>query len=104
MNRSTPDIKFPSEYRKAMGVGIVEQICLMVFSCLTGDFPLSALSCLYAILAYWAGAAVIIFRKRSVPSYTDVLFLKWGTLLLFVISMALSPPIWRMRGFFHGKG
>ena len=76
-------------------LSLVEQLLLGLLTSLMGD---AYLIFFYAAVAYWAGVAIIVIRRPMTPNKTDIMMLKWGFLLLFVISIFMSFQIWRLRG------
>jgi hypothetical protein len=53
-----------------------------------------------ALVAYWVGVVLIISRRPISPSPFDLWFVRLGFLAVSIISVAMTPLIWRLRGFF----
>lgn len=54
----------------------------------------------YAAVSFWAGVISIRMRRPKLESRTDILFLRYGIVLLSLLSYSLSEVVWSlMRGY-----
>lgn len=89
---------FTDRYRTPIRYGVLWIIVLGVFSSLGLDFGETLEMYAFALAAYLALLLLILLRRPQTPTPTDLLALKWGMLCLFVVSLALCPYIWHLRG------
>jgi hypothetical protein len=74
------------------------QIVLGLVSLLILDFGMVAQVCGIALVAFWGGAAVLIWRHPQSPSRADLELIRFGYLLVVVITYILVGWIWHLRG------
>ena len=51
-----------------------------------------------ALIAYWAGVFVLIWRRPHAPSRFDLGFIRIGYLPVIVLTHVIAPFIWHLRG------
>ena len=51
-----------------------------------------------ALLAFWGGAIVLIWRRPQLPSRLDIKLIRFGYFPVVLISFFLSVWIWHLRG------
>ena len=54
--------------------------------------------CGIALVAFWGGAVVLIWRHPQTPSRADIELIRFGYLPLIIISGFLSGFVWHLRG------
>ena len=74
------------------------QIALGLVSWLIMDFGQTAQICGIALVAFWGGVAVLIWRHPQSPSRADLWLIRFGYLPLVVMTFFLVAWIWRLRG------
>jgi hypothetical protein len=53
----------------------------------------------FAIVAYWGGFSLMMYRRPINPTKVDLFLIRWGfPVLFFLITMPFSILIWRVRG------
>ena len=50
-------------------------------------------------MAFWGGVAALHLRGKGILSRTDLMLIRYGFILVCVISYLLTHWIWHMRGF-----
>lgn len=95
MNYSLP---ISPAYRKAIFDALVLQIFIGLLSAMILDGGGCAQVCGVALLAFWGGAAVLIWRRPQSPTQTDILLLRFGYFLVIFIAGVLIHFIWHLRG------
>lgn len=85
-------------YRKYIVWSLVVQVFLFLMASITLDYGETFVAFIYSSVAYWIGVAMILRRKSNEPVRTDVLYLKYGLIVLSVVSWMWSPMIWALRG------
>jgi hypothetical protein len=95
MTRSLP---ISSRYRRPVFEAVGLQVVLGILSLLILDGGATARICGIALVAFWGGAAVLIWRKPRSPTRTDIQLLRFGYLPLVVVAFFLVQFIWTMRG------
>lgn len=87
-----------SKYDRA----IYDAIALQIFFGLLGAMILDgggiAQICGIALVAFWGGAVVLIWRHPQSPSRTDIDCIRFGYLPLIFISAFVSCAVWHLRG------
>jgi hypothetical protein len=87
-----------SSYRKPVFEALVLQMLLGLLSALILDGGTTARICGIALIAFWAGAAVLIWRHPQMPTRTDITFVRFGYLPVVVLAFFLVHFIWHVRG------
>jgi len=54
--------------------------------------------CGIALLAFWSGAVVLIWRHPQTPSRIDIELIRFGYFPVILVSLFLVLWIWRLRG------
>ena len=85
-------------YRGTVKLIIAEQVPLGLLAGMISDGGGVAMIFLYTLAAFWVGFAMIVLRRPKAPTRTDLFLIIWGTFMLFAISLAIAPVIWRWRG------
>lgn len=85
-------------YRKPIFEAVALQVLLGFFSLLILDGGTAARICGIALIAFWGGAAVLIWRRPQSPTKTDIELLRFGYLPLAVLAFFLVHFIWHVRG------
>jgi hypothetical protein len=86
------------QYDSAIFEGLAIQIALGVVSRLILDFGQTAQLCGIALVAFWGGAAVLIWRHCQSPSRADLWLIRFGYLPVIVMTFFLLAWIWHLRG------
>lgn len=84
--------------RKAIGSALCQQIVIFTLAAMILDGGVVAEVCVFAILAFWVGVAVMYFRRQGAFTKLDLLFVEAATVPLTVAAVFLSVAIWRARG------
>ena len=87
-----------SKYDSAIFEALALQIALGLLSLLIMDFGEVAQICGIALVAFWGAAAVLVWRHPQSPSRTDLELIRFGYLLVVVITFFLVAWIWHLRG------
>jgi hypothetical protein len=53
----------------------------------------------YAALAYWSGFVIIMARRRHHLTSADKILIRWGYMMLWIISGAVTGFVWHLRGY-----
>ena len=94
----TPSLPISPNYRKPIFEALGLQVLLGLFSLLILDGGTTARICGIALVAFWGGAAVLIWRRPPSPTRIDIELLRFVYLPLVVIAFFLVHFIWTMRG------
>ena len=86
------------KYDSPIFEAVAIQIILGLLGLLILDGGAIALVCGIALVAFWGGAAVLIWRHPQSPSRVDIEFIRFGYLPLVVMSYFLACWIWHLRG------
>lgn len=85
--------KYDSPIFEAVGL----QILLGLLSYLILDGGATAQICGIALVAFWGGAAVLIWRHPQSPSRIDVELIRFGYLPVVVLAFFLVGLIWQLK-------
>lgn len=90
------------EHRQALQVSLVFQVVFGILCGLTTDGGMLVQLWFFAILAYWGGFSLMVYRRPVNPTKVDLFLIRWGfPVLLFFIGMPFSILIWRARGVWN---
>ncbi|MEI7939975.1 MAG: hypothetical protein WCK27_25095 [Verrucomicrobiota bacterium] len=86
------------EYDSPIFEAVAIQIVLALLSLLILDGGTVARICGIALLAFWSGVAVLIYRRPLSPSRADLQVIRFGYLPVVVVAFFLVQWIWHLRG------
>ena|ERR1041385_2850933 len=86
------------EYDSPIFQALVLQMVLGILSGLILDGGMVAQICGIALVAFWTGAVVLIWRHRESPSRLDLELIRFGYLPVIVLAFFLTGLIWHLRG------
>jgi len=78
---------------------LVLQMPILVLSSMVLDGGGVAQVCFYAMVAFWGGVAVLHFHCRGALSRADLLLVRYGYILVCVISFFITRWVWQWRGY-----
>jgi hypothetical protein len=78
---------------------LVTQSVILVLASMILDGGGIAQVCFYAFVAFWGGVAVLRFHRRGALSRVDLLLIRYGYILVCIISFFITRWIWHWRGF-----
>ncbi len=87
-----------SKYDSAVFEAVGLQVALGLLSLLNLDGGVSAQVCGIALVAFWGGVAVLIWRHPQSPSRADLELISFGYFLVVIIAFFLVGGIWHLRG------
>ena len=85
-------------FGNAFAEAIVIQLLVVVFTSILLGGATIAQVCMFALLAYWVGAILIVCRRPRSPTETDIQLIRFGYLPLCGIAFIMSTFIWLIRG------
>ena len=95
MRRALPiSPKYDSPIFEAVAI----QLILGILSALIIDDGTVARICGIALVAFWGGAVVLIWRHPQSPTRTDIELIRFGFLPVAVLALILVPVIWHLSG------
>lgn len=80
---------------------LVVQSIILVMASMVLDGGGIAQVCFYALVAFWGGVVVLHFHRRGALSRVDLLLIRYGYILLCIISFFITRLIWHWRGYGH---
>ncbi len=86
------------KYDSPIFEAVTLQIVIALLALLVIDPVGIARICGIALVAFWGGAAILIWRRPQSPSQLDLGIIRFGYLAVVVIAFLLSCLIWRVRG------
>jgi len=87
-----------TKYDRAIYEAVALQVLFGLFGLMILDGGGIAQICGIALVAFWGGAAVLIWRHPQSPSRADIELIRFGYLPLIIISVFLSGAVWHWRG------
>ena len=94
---SNSNIISPS-YKRPITVALIAQVLTALLSSLILDGGTVARICGIALVAYWGGVAVLIWRRPQNPTKVDLALIQLGYFLIIGLAWFLVLGIWKMRG------
>ncbi|MEI8289428.1 MAG: hypothetical protein WCH99_08130 [Verrucomicrobiota bacterium] len=95
MKRALPiSPKYDSPIFEAVAI----QLVLGILSALILDGGTVARICGIALVAFWGGAVVMIWRHPQSPTKVDIELIRFGFLPVAVLAFFLVHFIWHLRG------
>ena len=101
MNTTIP---ISAGYRRAIFESLALQIFFGVFAMMFLDGGRIAHTVGIAVLAFWTGAALIMFRRPASPTKLDLLLVRVGFLPVLVVTFALVEWIWSWHWIWKIRG
>jgi hypothetical protein len=86
------------KYDSPIFEAVALQIVLGLLAMLILDGGGIAQICGIALLAFWSGAVVLIWRHPQSPSRFDIEVIRFGYFPAILVSFFLSVWIWHLRG------
>ena len=86
------------EYDSPIFEALALQIVLGLLSLLILDGGTIARICGIALVAFWSGAALLVYRHPLSPSKVDLQVVRFGYLPVVVFAFFLVEWIWHLRG------
>ena len=84
--------------KSALKTGVVLQAVLFVVTACMLDGGQLFSQFLVAMIGYWLGVAFIVARRGMTPSKLDLLFIRYGSLVLLVLAPLVAKIVYRMIG------
>ncbi len=85
--------------RDSIVFSLVQQCILLTLGAMTLDGGRVFQVCAYAALAYWGGFVIIMARRRHHLTSADKILIRWGYMMLWLISGAVTGFVWHLRGY-----
>lgn len=89
--RLAHDFKYAVEYRRALFTGILWQLALFVPALLMSDGGRAHAAYWLALLVQWTTAGFILTLAPHSPSALKLAFIRYGILLLAMVSLVVAP-------------
>jgi hypothetical protein len=74
------------------------QLGLLVLSALFLDFGETLRICCCWSLAFWVGATMVLVRRHSNPTRIDLVYVRWGLLILPFVAIPALVTVWLLNG------
>jgi hypothetical protein len=82
-------VSIPAAYRRSLRFAVVVQIVALLLSGFVDDDGVFFAICVTAWAAFWAGA-LMLMRKREVPSDIELVCLRYGPLAILLAVFAIG--------------
>lgn len=87
-----------AQYDRAIYDSLGIQIVLGLLSGMVLDGGGLAQLCGMSMIAFWGGAAVLIYRHPHNPTRTDLELIRFGFFPVIVLTLFIAVWVWRLRG------
>ncbi len=77
-------------YRPAIKTALLQQGIVLILAALVLDMGETFHAAVIAVVAYWLAFVVVVFRRASCPTRGDLLFVRYGFLLIFVSVLTIT--------------
>ena len=84
---------------EATRFALIQQAIVIFLSAGILDGGALAQVCIYALVAFWGGAGVLIARRRAALTRVDIILIRWSYIPLCVVSFFVTYWIWSLRGY-----
>jgi hypothetical protein len=84
--------------RSAIKFGVVVQLALFLITALNLDGGVLFRQCMTALMAYWLGLVIVLHRRRSTPTKTDMIYLRIGPMALTFLAPFVAMLVYRIIG------
>jgi|SRR5437868_1774438 hypothetical protein len=91
-------LSISSNYLKPVFEAVALQALLGLFSMMNLDGGETARICGIALVAFWGGVSVLIWRDPQAPTRADIGFIRFGYLPVVVLAFVLVHFICHVRG------
>jgi hypothetical protein len=81
-------------YGRPIKTALLQQGIFLILAALALDMGETWHTTLVAVLAYWMSAGVIVARRPDSPTRTDLFFIRWGFLVIWLIVVIVGPMAW----------
>jgi hypothetical protein len=81
-------------FLSAVKVGVLLQIAIFIFTVLMLDGGWTNKLCIMSMIGYWIAVLAIRIRRGAKPTAGDLLFLRYGVAMLFVLSIAVARLVY----------
>ena len=78
---------------------LVTQSAILVLTSMVLDGGGIFQVCFYALVAFWCGVVALYFHRQGALSRVDLLLLRYGYILLCILSFFITRLIWEWRGY-----
>ena len=82
----------------ALKSGVILQVFLFVLTALILDGGQIMRQFLVAMIGYWLGVALIALRRERAPTATDLLFIRYGSLVLLLLAPFVATLVYWFIG------
>jgi hypothetical protein len=91
-----PPKRLHPDLHDAFGFAAIQQVLLWLVTCVWVIGPgIFEVLMIITCGAYWTGGGWVLARRRLAPSRFDLVFLKWGTFVIYAGSFLAAIPFHR---------
>jgi hypothetical protein len=71
---------------------------LLILTALILDGGRSFAFCQVAVVGHWLGVLIVALRRFRSPTFWDVIFIRYGGIMLFLLLGLIAPAVWSIIG------
>jgi hypothetical protein len=90
-------VKKDISVRGSIVFSLTQQTFLLVLSAMLVDGGRAFQGSVYALVAYWIGFLIIMVRRRRSLTQADKLLIRWGYVMLWIVSPLVTTFVWSLR-------
>lgn len=95
MNLSVP---ISPLYRRAVFTALIVQFFAGLLSAMALDMGVMMKACGLALVPFWTGASILIFRRPQSPTKADIALVRFGFIPVFILMWAIGCWVLTKRG------
>jgi hypothetical protein len=85
-------------YKPAVKSALIQQGIVFILAGLILDGGLTFNAAVIAVVAYWLAFGLLIFRRANLPTRGDILWVRYGFLLILLIVLSVGPYVLEALG------
>ena len=85
--------------KASIGFPVMQQVVVLFLGAMMLDGGQCFQIVGYAALAYWSGFGLIMVRRHGRLTRADKILIRWGYLMLVMVSSVITDTIWNLRGY-----
>jgi hypothetical protein len=99
-----PSESVQQRFRSALMFGVFVQFVCFLLTALVLDGGQTHREYIFGMTSYWLGVAAISIRRRTAPTTTDMLFLRYWNFALLILAPAIASLVYRVIGESSSSG
>ena len=90
--------RLSKDFFSALKMGMIVQFSLLILTALMLDGGWMCRLCIVAVTGHWVGIGIIALRRRCAPTKFDLLFMRYGAVILTIAAPFIASVVYRIIG------